>query len=228
MIEYTLKRSKRKSIGISISETGEVIVSAPNKLAAKEISKIIDDKSSWIRSKLAIVNQRIDTCSPKKFTTGETFAFLGNEYLLDITTNSRQVTISNGALSVGISSAAKSSSNSDFIKRKVIHWYREQAQKYIDTNASKYSVAIGVMPEIIKEKAYKRSWGMCHSSGKIYINYKLIMAPAAIIDYVLIHELCHLIHPNHSIDFWNLVEKHCPDYKQRRNWLKEYGYQLNF
>lgn len=228
MIEYTLKRSKRKSIGISISETGEVVVSAPNKLPQRDINKIIDDKSSWIKSKLEIVNNRIDSCSPKKFTAGEVFTFLGNDYLLDITTSSKQVSISNGTLKVGVTCAYHSSNNSDYIKNKLINWYRKQAQDYIDNNSAKYCAAIGVNPEFVKEKAYKRSWGMCHSSGKIYINYKLIMAPAAIIDYVLIHELCHLIHPNHSIDFWTLVGQHCPDYKQRRNWLKEYGYQLNF
>lgn len=85
---------------------------------------------------------------------------------------------------------------------------------------------IGVQPTAIIVKTYKARWGSCYSDGRISFNWKLIMAATWVIDYVVVHELCHLIHHNHSANFWRLVEQYYPSYKQAKEWLKQNGQLL--
>ncbi|HID0886867.1 TPA: M48 family metallopeptidase, partial [Clostridium botulinum] len=89
-----------------------------------------------------------------------------------------------------------------------------------------YSNILKVAPKNIVIKNQKTLWGSCSSKGNINYNYKIVMAPLKILDYIVVHELCHLVHMNHSKDFWQLVESIIPDFKERRNWLKENGYKL--
>jgi predicted metal-dependent hydrolase len=86
--------------------------------------------------------------------------------------------------------------------------------------------AIGVKPISIKVKSYKSRWGSCSSKGDVSYNWKIMQAPSSVIDYVVIHELCHLIEHNHSSKFWNMVEKYCPEWRKSKEWLKRNSMQL--
>ncbi len=227
MFPYTLKRSKRKSIGLKITDDGEVIVTAPLKANKLLVDSVVNSKSGWINKKLTIIKNRNDLFKPKTYSHGEEFEYLGYPYSLCFLDNKSQVYLDKNNLSIGINNSCGSSKpQKEIIKNKIIAWYREQAQIYLDNTGHELANKIGVNPILIKEKAFPRSWGMCHNNGKIFINYKLIMAPKDIIDYVIIHELCHLIHPNHSKQFWDTVSKHCKNYQAHKTWLKDNGYKL--
>ena len=228
LMNYILRRSKRKTIGITVSDTAEVVVSAPIFATKAMIDSVIHNKKSWIDAKLKIVNSRIESFTPKRFINGEEFKYLGDNFKLSILNDKHPIRLIDSKLCVGLNKRTlQKETDNQLIKNKIITWYRKQAQEYLNKKATKMASQIGVNPILIKEKAYKRSWGMCHNNGKIFINYKLIMAPKKVIDYVIIHELCHLKHPNHSRDFWNLVALHCSDYLSSKKWLKDNGYTLD-
>ncbi len=112
------------------------------------------------------------------------------------------------------------------IKDNLEKFYKEKAVKVLKERTDYYSNILKVAPKNIVIKNQKTLWGSCSSKGNINYNYKIVMAPLKILDYIVVHELCHLVHMNHSKDFWQLVESIIPDFKERRNWLKENGYKL--
>ena len=121
------------------------------------------------------------------------------------------------------------SSNDQYIKLRelLVNWYLTEGGKLIKERISIYSKKLNLYPESITLKEQKTSWGTCSSIGNIYINWKILLAPLDIIDYVLVHELCHLKHMNHSKEYWALVGTIFPDYKEKRNYLKENSLKLN-
>ncbi len=105
--------------------------------------------------------------------------------------------------------------------------YRKAARLRMEERTAFFHKITGGSYTSITIRDQKTRWGSCSSSGTLSFNYRLIFAPPAILDYVVVHELCHLTHMNHSKDFWNMVESVLPDYKERRQWLKEHGQELN-
>jgi predicted metal-dependent hydrolase len=113
------------------------------------------------------------------------------------------------------------------IREAIIDWYRSQASQKIEERINYYHHKIGRNPARITIKEQRTRWGSCSSLGNLNFNWKAIMAPSPVLDYIVVHELCHLIHLNHSQDFWNLVASILPDYRERRDWLKIHGVRLD-
>lgn len=109
------------------------------------------------------------------------------------------------------------------VKENLEKWYREEAREYLYNRTAYYGKILGEYPENIRIKEQKTCWGSCSSKRNLNFNWKLLMAPLEILDYVVVHELCHLKYMNHSRDFWNCVGEILPDYAVRRQWLKENG-----
>lgn len=105
--------------------------------------------------------------------------------------------------------------------------YREAAKEYIPKRVDYFIALTGGSYERITVRGQKTRWGSCSSRGTLSFNWKLMLAPPAILDYVVVHELCHLTHMNHSREFWQAVERVLPDYKERRRWLREHGDELH-
>lgn len=105
-------------------------------------------------------------------------------------------------------------------------WYRKEALAVIREKAEEYAKVLSVHFESIRIKDQRSRWGSCSSKGNLNFNWRILMAPEPVCDYVIIHELCHLVFMDHSSNFWNLVESICPEYKQYKKWLKENGKQL--
>ena len=110
----------------------------------------------------------------------------------------------------------------------VLLWYRENALRLMEQRVAYYSPALGKKPSKVMVREQKSRWGSCNSKGELRFNWKLIMAPPQVVDYVAVHELCHLKEMNHSASFWKLVEGLCSEYKTCRKWLKDYGQLLAF
>ena len=105
----------------------------------------------------------------------------------------------------------------------VANWYQQQAESYLPPRLEHWSLKSGLFPQNVKVRNYKSRWGSCDHQRRITLTSRLIMAPDEVIDYVLIHELCHLVEMNHSPAFWQLVSRYCPDYRQHRKWLRQQG-----
>lgn len=108
----------------------------------------------------------------------------------------------------------------DIIKDALIKWYFALAIKIINRRVNRYSRLLDLFPKEVIIKDQKKRWGSCSSSGILRFNWRIVMAPISIVDYVIVHEMCHLRIKNHSSDFWKLVSVALPDYQRRKDWLK--------
>lgn len=112
--------------------------------------------------------------------------------------------------------------------RRLKQWYRQQAEQQLLQQVELWSERLKLYPNECKVRRYRRRWGSCHENGRISLNWCLILAPQTVIDYVIIHELCHLQYFNHSSDFWMLVQRYCPNWRRHRRWLADHGHCLDF
>lgn len=214
-------RSRRRTVGLEVDDRGELIVRAPERLSRAAIDEIIDKHRRWIEKKLAEAEKRRQMFRPKKFVEGEKFLWLGSEYPLRITQESRPALKFTGRefiLSVRWQGRARE------IFKKL---YRRKALAYLGLRTRQLAELNGFKFARFRLSSAATRWGSCSARGTVSLTWRLILAPPEIIDYVIIHELAHTREKNHSRAFWNLVEEHLPDFRQRRGWLKKYGFLLN-
>ncbi len=197
----------------------EVLV--PNRMPAELIDRFIQDKRGWIEKKLYF-NREIRTAFvPKTFTSGEAFLLLGANYRLRVQQGKRSIELYGHELLV-----SHPAPDPESTKRQIVRWYRQQAETHFSQRCRELAQKTGKHPIHVGVKAYKSRWGSCHHDGRIYFNWRLIMAPAWVIDDVVVHELCHLIHPNHSSQFWALVQSISPMHTSAKSWLTIHGQSL--
>ena len=197
---------------------GLVEVRAPFKIEQKEIDSFILQKNSWINKKLSL-QKSIKKPTRKKFKNEENFQFLGKNLKLKITISENKKSYIDDKFIYLVLKNNKENFK-EKIKEKLEIFFRETAKDIFKNKTLDEAKKIRVTPKKIIVRSYKRRWGSCSYKKDISYNWKLIMAPEKIIHYVVIHELCHLIHFNHSKDFWKSVGKILPDYKSSKEWLK--------
>lgn len=228
-IYYTLFKTKRKTIGIIIDRNGEVRVHAPYRASEKQICEVIKKRAGWIVKKVNEVRIRNSNFAGRQFVSGEKFLYRGKEYTLEtVERNSAKpdVLIQGDYMIVYIPGGLLAEYRKQAIKEALIKWYRQRFAEIIKEKFEKYSLQIKAAPHKVAIKDQKTRWGSCSKKGNINLNWRLIMAPDDIIDYVVVHELCHLKVMNHSKDFWNLVKSVLPNCRESRKWLKENGIRL--
>lgn len=220
--EYTIVRSQRKSVAISVGEDKGIVVKIPLYFPAAEVEKVVAEKAEWIAEKYeeTIIGQ--ESKPVHEFKTGEEFYYRGKPLTLNLIINKDRKRImvkkQAGKLLVVSFSAKK-----EVIQEAVIRWYREQAREILSEKTEYFQRFIGKPIGDIRIKEQKSRWGSCSGKGNLNFNWKIMMAPDEIIDYLVVHELCHLLHMNHSKEFWSSVEAILPDYKVRERWLKKNG-----
>ena len=211
-----IRTNRKKSASVQVVDC-QVQVIIPQGLSDVRIEQIIREKTSWIRDKLR-KQSLMRPKKPKEYVSGEAFAYLGKNYRLKLAQGSSEaVKLTLGKLVVG--------ADTD-IKRDLTSWYMQHAEKRLNEKVVRFAQVIGVEPNSVKVKDYKSRWGSCSSFGDISFHWAIIMAPHYIVDYVVVHELCHMIHHNHSPAFWQQVEKVLPNYSECRCWLKLNGQEL--
>lgn len=227
-IKYIVTRSSRKTIGITIDKNGLVKVTSPYRVSESYINELLHKKSSWIQKKIAELEcEAAKASSPKRFVNGEAFLYLGKVFELKICRNSncKKATIKLDGKNIVID--VPLSCDADSIKKTLRLWYVEQFKDIASERINYYSSTIGVFPRKVTIREQKTRWGSCSSKGNINLNWKLIMASLEVLDYVIVHELCHMIVMNHSEEFWKIVGDYSPQYKNYRVWLKHNGDMLS-
>ncbi|WP_415896355.1 M48 family metallopeptidase [Neptuniibacter sp. QD72_48] len=219
--QYTIIRSaRRKTAAIQVDEKG-VSIRVPEWVTDQWIEAWISKKQGWISQKQAVMSQNLKTFCLKT-EKGALFPFLGNEYVLDWCHGDRWGVVFEGAKLLVVMGKRRSNTKSDserveaFLKK----WFKEQAEQVIAERVKHWADKKNVKYNSLKCKSFKRRWGSCSAQGEITFNWRLVFADKNIIDYVVIHELSHLTHLNHSPKFWALVERHCPDWKEKRSYLQ--------
>jgi predicted metal-dependent hydrolase len=209
---HRIIRSKRKTISLVITPDAKLIVHAPFRVSGDSIQKLVREKSGWISRKITELAKK-PVSSPKKFTESEEFLFLGNRYPLCI----RKVRSCPVELREKLYVPARSA---PALATLVSAWYRAEAKKFFSGRCDALAKVTGCTPKTLRLSSAQKRWGSCSTSGTVSLNWRLILAPPEIIDYVILHELIHLRHHNHSKKFWDAVGSFMPDYPGRRDWLK--------
>lgn len=214
-----LIRSRRRTVGLEITDEGELLVRAPEKLSKKELELILDKHRGWIERKISLVNRRLQLVS-RNYRPGEKFLYLGKEYPLKLRGGTR-TTLSFDGRCFWITEKGLSRARDLFEK-----FYRKIARVYLKRRLEFLSRKSGFEYKKFRLSSARRRWGSCSVRGTISLNWRLIMAPPEIIDYVIYHELTHLRERNHSRAFWSLLSGYVPDYRIKKKWLKENGFRL--
>ena len=215
-LNYELVRAKIKNMYILI-RGGKVIVKVPRSISDNRVTDFINSKEDWIVKKLKEVEEK--SVKEKKFVSGEVFKILGNNYILNVERGDFKksiVNMENGFINVFVNE----DSSVDKIKDLIDKMYYKLAIAVVDKSVDMWRGVINIAPNVVVIKKLKNAWGNCNSKGKITINPDLMKYDQRVVDYVVLHEFCHLRYMNHSKDFWNMVSKYMPDYKLLRNELK--------
>lgn len=215
-LEYELVRSKIKNMYILI-RNGKVIVKAPNNISENRIKDFINSKEDWINKKLKEFEKK--SFKEKSYVSGEVFKILGNDYILNIEYGDFEkasVNLDNGYINICVSENCETAK----IKELIEKMYYKIALMIVDKSVNMWKNILKIAPDVVVIKKLKTAWGKCNSKRKITINPDLMKYEQRVIDYVVLHEFCHLRYMNHSKDFWNMVGKFMPNYKDLKKELK--------
>jgi predicted metal-dependent hydrolase len=215
-------RSMRRTAALHITGS-DLQVRVPEQVGDERVAAFLKRKRPWIRSKVAEISL-IPPHRSKELVSGESFPYLGRNYRLKIQEGHQVgVCLSGGYLKTTVRPSEQGEQRESRIQQYLQNWYRSSALERLQEKTNRYAQQIGVSPAGVSVRNFKSRWGSCDKQGQVVFNWNIIKAPHAIADYVVIHELCHLIHPNHSKDFWQVVGRHDAAYPEHRQWLKEKG-----
>jgi predicted metal-dependent hydrolase len=208
-------RSRRRSFSIEIARDGRLIVRAPQRASLRAIRKVVEEKRRWIERKQTQMRLRCAEARPKCFVEGESFMYLGKAYPLSLDGRNGMPIKFDGSRFL-LSDEYVANARNVFAA-----WYRERAREHIAGRVDHCSSAAGIGCGEVRITSARRRWGSCTGKGNLCFTWRLVMAPPDVIDYVVVHELAHIKHPNHSSMFWMEVASIMPDLQRRRRWLRE-------
>lgn len=216
---YELFYTDRKTLGIKVYPDTSVKVFAPIDTPLEVIALHVEAKSRWIKKQQAIFETYLPKLPPRQYVGGETFWYLGRQYMLKIEESEEEVVIFyQGRLVVKTLNPS-----SEQVKALLQTWYRTRAKIVLSQLFSQQFVLFNRFqldkPTLVIKPMEKR-WGSCTTGGKILLNVELIKAPVSCITYVILHELCHLVHHNHSGAFYSLLESFMPDWRRWKQLLE--------
>ena len=220
-IKFTYAQSKRKTASLFVERDGSIHLIAPEHLGIEEIEEIIREKKSWIFKSIAEWKDLNAVRINREYINGEGFLYFGRTYRLRVTeTTDTKLTLKDGQFAI----------SKDQLKHATQlfrTFYREKGIEKITERVSYYKDKMGVLLNEIKVMELGNRWASCTPDGNVNFHWKCTMAPLTVLDYIVVHELTHLIHTNHTQEFWNVVDKVMPDYRSRMEWLRFNGAKLD-
>jgi predicted metal-dependent hydrolase len=219
-IDYHLVRSRkrRKTLLLTIERDGRVVMRVPYHTPEREIETFFKGKLSWVKKKIDEKKKSIQSAEhPKQFIPGEKFLYLGEHYPLELREPGKgrgPLALSHGIFFLDNDCTAKA-------RDIFMQWYKERAREIFTERVNFYSRKLKLYPNEIRISSAKTRYGSCTADNKVFFSFRLVMAPYAEIDYVIVHELAHIKIKNHSQRFWRYMEEVMPEYRKHRKWLKE-------
>jgi len=225
-IAYEIVRSRRKTADIVIERDGRVLVRAPRTIPDERIDDMVEAKRCWIFKNLAEWRDLNATRVLREYRNGEGFLYLGRSHrLLLVADQEEALLLKNGRFCLrrdlvdrGEIAAAKSAFRDYYVARGI---------ERIGQRVNYFAPQIGVTPRRFDVRELGNRWASCSPHGNLAFHWKCMMAPQTIIDYIVVHELCHFHHLNHTDAFWNEVDKALPSFGERKEWLRLHGAGLD-
>jgi predicted metal-dependent hydrolase len=218
-IAYALTRSTRKTVAIAVERNGQVVVRAPNTLSDRQIEAVIERKRGWIYRHLAQWYDLNTTRVTREYVNGEGFLYLGRSYRLKLVEDQDVPLL----LKDGYFCLRSDYGDAPLADVAFRAFYRQKGVQRIGERVWAYQTKLGVQPNTVRVIELKYRWASCSAQGRLNFHWKCMMAPLTVLDYIIVHELAHMLHANHSASFWNAVDKVLPDYRERKAWLRVNG-----
>lgn len=207
-----IRSARRRTIGIQIEPDGSITVTAPYLIPRFVINNLLKEKAQWIQQKQQLMRARNPNVS-------EGYLYLGKRYVVTLRQNKKAIVELEDKFYIA-------SSSEKYVKTYLLSWYKQQARKIITQRVQLYAARTGLNYKSVSLMEATTRWGSCSSQKTLNFNWKLVMAPLEVLDYVVTHELAHLVELNHSRAFWETVRKMFPIYREYRTWLKRHGHTL--
>lgn len=217
-LTFELRRSaRRRTLEITIDRGGELILTAPTDVDDHVLVDFVREKRFWVYTKIAEKEALQRPVTAKEFVSGEGFGYLGRSYrLLLVEVQDRPLKLEGGRFRLIASEAFRGRVH---FKR----WYTEHGRRWLRERVTEWATRMGVEPEGVEVSDLGFRWGTCTKCGVVNFHWAMMMLPPTVVDYVIVHELAHLIEPNHTPEFWLRVGRALPEYEQRKAWLAEHG-----
>lgn len=226
VIVFNLIYRKRKTMSIEIEPSGIVNVIAPLGTDKDTIVKKVKSRASWIVAKEYENNFIKDIKIDREAVSGESYMYLGRNYSLDVvldeSLDSIDVKLFRGKFVVDTYSK-----DEDEIKKAMENWYREKTLAKVKERVAYYEGYFRDEVKDVKVKEQKKRWASCTVNNELLFNWRCVMAPSHVLDYIVVHEMCHMEYKNHSKDFWHRVCSVIPDYDGRKQWLRNNGIRMD-
>lgn len=223
-IEFDLVYKKRKTMGIYVDIYGHVEVRVPKETAEEVVLHLLEEKWDWVQRTQKDMKERMEG-HEKIYANGEVFQYLGDNYPIeivqDIDSKQDHVVIEGDKLIIFVKQH-----EDERIKQALKRFYYQKCKALVEKRIQFYQSSFKLKPRSIRIADNKSSWGTCDSKLQLTFNWKLAMAPIEVIDYIVVHEMCHMVHLNHDRSFWRLVGKILPDYEERESWLAQSSWKM--
>lgn len=219
-IDFSLKRNDRKTLGIKVYPDGSTVVTAPIDASYEKVTEKVKSKAQWIDKQKDFFMFFEPRAKEKLYESGESHLYLGKNYRLKITeSNTNSVKLKGGYILIDI----KDKHNKKLIEKELKKWYKSKAIIHFQ---NLFDNRLGLAKDLsdketsLKYEWFNNRWGSCFKNGTISLNLELIKSPKECVDYVIVHEMCHLVHHNHSNKFYNLLDKKLPKWRDSKGKLE--------
>ncbi len=219
LVVNRLVRSRRKTVSLIVAEAADLVVRAPLQMPMRDIEQVVRQKGPWIRRHQSLMRQRLAQRPQRRYEAGEGFLWLGRTLRLDVRDDVRHVVREDGLLIVPAAEAEAQ-------QRHIDRWYREEARRVITERVRLWAALMDLTADRISVTGAVKRWGSCSGRANLSFAARLVMAPLEVVDYVVVHELAHVLHKNHGPHFWELVGSQIPDYALHRRWLAEHAHGM--
>lgn len=216
------RTGRKKTINLQV-KAGEVRMLVPANTSTRQAVKLLDEREAWVQQQLLLQRERI--CLRPQSLQGARISLFGRPCRVRLRQGSKgEVVLDGDEFRVYMPASVKHYER--YALKQLKAWCIENLARYLEEAHGRYLRQTGLAASRIEVRTYRRRWGSCDSRGVLRFNWLLAMAPAEVIDYVLVHEICHLRHMDHSRDYWSLVEKVMPDFRRHKRWLREWQPKL--
>jgi len=220
-IDYTLRQGDRKTLSIYVERDGNVTVLAPQQLTSNDVNGIIELKRYWIYKSQSEQKELNRNKVLREIANGEGYLYLGNSHKLKIEKNlDAPISLTSGYFLLDQNCIDKAKSH-------FINFYREKGKEHIPQRIGYFKKKLGVEPKSVRIMDLKYRWASRSNNNTLNFHWKTMLAPLTIIDYIIVHEMAHMLKRCHNSEFWSIVSSIIPDYLERKEWLRKNGANLD-
>lgn len=226
VLNYRLRRTERKkTVSIAVDPQAGIIVTAPEQATKKRIDDLVRQKGPWLVKRIKRQSDLPAPLPKREYVSGETYLYLGKQYRLRVQRGPTEepVRLYAGALTLTLKEGLGPLERTKTAKSRLVAWYKERSRRYLTERLHVWERKLQLTATKVLIAEPRKRWGSTSADGSVRLNWRLIQAPSSLVDYVLLHELVHLLHKDHNREFWATLGRVMPDYDDRKSRLRELG-----